>query len=252
MLKKGNKKKEVEKESTKENIKESEANPEEKNEMASTEALVATLSETFEKRNKFSNRLLIGCFSFLIFLFIGYGFMGYQLTSRISGLNESAKATGTGLDSIKNVIETLTKAQSDFVGKQTELTSIVEKAGTNVTDLQKEIPDAAAKRISVEADKITLEVSSLKNLVTQQTQDVTEITEVIMRLNTQLDVVEQQLSNAKKLNVDVAALVTLEREKYLTVLKRQADLQERQSGLAPIKVPRDPNMIFYSIGASAE
>jgi hypothetical protein len=73
-----------------------------------------------------------------------------------------------------------------------------------------------------------------------------------MRLNTQLDAVEQQLSNAKELNVDVAALVTLEREKYLTVLKRQADLQERQSGLAPIKVPRDPNMIFYSIGASAE
>ena len=41
----------------------------------------------------------------------------------------------------------------------------------------------------------------------------------------------------------------LEKENYLQVLERQADLQEKQSDRNPIKVPRDPNMVFYSISS---
>jgi len=47
-------------------------------------------------------------------------------------------------------------------------------------------------------------------------------------------------------------LVTLEKAKYLSVLERQAALQEKQTGPMAVKVPRDPNLIFYSIQSSQE
>ena len=254
MLKKGKKKKEEAEKKTatdtepKEKVSESndagaEANPGE---------LISSLSETFEKNNKFSNRLFIVCFSFLVFLMFGYGFMTYQLSSKINLLDEGARSTTLALEEANKIIETLASAQTNFVDKQSELSSVVEKAGTNVTDLQRDFPDAAAKRISIETDKVLSDVTKLAELVQQQSNDLSEITMVVNRLNDQLDDFQGELANTKDLNEDVAALVTLEREKYLTVLKRQADLQEKQRGPAAIKIPRDPNFIYYSIQSSSD
>ena len=54
------------------------------------------------------------------------------------------------------------------------------------------------------------------------------------------------LIEARKLNDDVQALVDLEKAKYHEVLERQNDLLERQKGPDFVKVPRNPNMIFFS------
>ena len=252
MLKKGKKKKEEAEKKTASDAEQqgkvsesdsagAEANPGE---------LILSLSETFEKNNKFSNRLLIVCFSFLVFLMLGYGFMAYQLSSKINLLDQGARSTAVALEEVNTIIETLASAQTNFVDKQSELSSVVEKAGINVTDLQRDFPDAAAKRISIETDKVSSDVTNLAELVQQQSSDLSEITTVVNRLNDQLGDFQGELANAKNLNEDVAALVTLEREKYLAVLKRQADLQEKQKGPAAIQIPRDPNLIYYSIQSS--
>jgi len=68
-------------------------------------------------------------------------------------------------------------------------------------------------------------------------------------LGSQLKNFENRLSNIQQLSDDVESLVILEKENYLQVLERQADLQEKQSDRNPIKVPRDPNMVFYSISS---
>jgi len=107
------------------------------------------------------------------------------------------------------------------------------------------MPEAAAKRIAIETDKVATEVVALKEEVNHVHQYITKVSNVTDLLNEQISKVELELANAKKLNSDVEALVTLEREKYLDVLERQTDLQQRQKGTAV--VPRDPNLIFYSI-----
>ena len=181
---------------------------------------------------------------------LGYGFMAYQLSSKINLLDQGARSTAVALEEVNTIIETLASAQTNFVDKQSELSSVVEKAGINVTDLQRDFPDAAAKRISIETDKVSSDVTNLAVLVQQQSVDLSEITTVVNRLNDQLEDFQGELANAKNLNEDVAALVTLEREKYLAVLERQADLQEKQKGPAAIQIPRDPNLIYYSIQSS--
>ena len=78
------------------------------------------------------------------------------------------------------------------------------------------------------------------------------MSDVTTLINSQLAEVETQLTHAKKLNTDVSALVTLEKAKYLSVLERQAELQKKQKGPLAITVPRDPNLIFYSIQSSED
>ena len=92
------------------------------------------------------------------------------------------------------------------------------------------MPEAAAKRIAIETDKVATEVVALKEEVNHVHQHITKVSNVTDLLNEQISKVELELANAKKLNSDVEALVTLEREKYLDVLERQTDLQQRQKG----------------------
>lgn len=254
MLKKGKKKKDEAEKKPPASIEQEEKviDPDNSGSAGSSDELISQLSETLDKNNKFSNRLLIICFSFLVVLMVGYGFMAYQLSSRINLLDEGARSTITGLEEVNKIIESLANAQNNFGDKQSELSSVVEKAGINVTDLQRDIPDAAAKRISVETDKVSSEVVNLAELVQQQSDDLSDITDVVSRINVQLDSFEAELANVKDLNEDVEVLVTLEREKYLAVLKRQTDLQEKQRGPAAIKIPRDPNLVYYSIQSPSD
>ena len=83
------------------------------------------------------------------------------------------------------------------------------------------------------------QVRSLSQIVAKQGKDISRATKIIDGLGNQLESFESQLMGAEKLNEDVAALVTLEKEKkYLEVLQRQTELQEQQRGPDPIKVPR--------------
>ena len=149
--------------------------------------------------------------------------------------------------SLIKIIDTLTKTQGEFTNQQEMLGQAVASAGTSVEALKVDMPDAAAKKVSKETDKVVSQVRSLSQIVSKQGKDITRASKIIEGLSGQLNSFESQIAESEKLNSDVKALVTLERAKYLEVLERQADLQEKQRGPAPIEVPRDPNLIFYSI-----
>jgi hypothetical protein len=56
------------------------------------------------------------------------------------------------------------------------------------------------------------------------------------------------VSNVQKLNADVEALITLERENYLEVLSRQVALEEaRQAEDAPPAQEPPPSIVVYPI-----
>ena len=171
--------------------------------------------------------------------------MNYQLSTRISELQESLTVTSSSVVDVNTILQDLAVSQKEVVEKQAELSAAVEKADLSVAELRNSMPEAAAKRIAIETDKVATEVVALKEEVNHVHQYITKVSNVTDLLNEQISKVELELANAKKLNSDVEALVTLEREKYLDVLERQTDLQQRQKGTAV--VPRDPNLIFYSI-----
>ena len=207
----------------------------------------AVFSDSLKKSSRTTNLILL--VSMLVFSLVigGYGFMTLQMGSKIQGLSDSMKATVDKVDELNKIIETLTETQGEFTNQQEMLGQAVASAGTSVEALKTDMPDAAAKKVSKETDKVVSQVRSLSQIVSKQGKDITRASKIIEGLSGQLNSFESQLAESEKLNSDVEALVTLERAKYLEVLERQADLQEKQRGPAPIEVPRDPNLIFYSI-----
>ena len=207
----------------------------------------AVFSDSLKKSSRTTNLMLL--VSMLVFSLVigGYGFMTLQMGSKIQGLSDSMKATVDKVDELNKIIETLTETQGEFTNQQEMLGQAVASAGTSVEALKTDMPDAAAKKVSKETDKVVSQVRSLSQIVSKQGKDITRASKIIEGLSGQLNSFESQLAESEKLNSDVEALVTLERAKYLEVLERQADLQEKQRGPAPIEVPRDPNLIFYSI-----
>ena len=207
----------------------------------------AVFSDSLKKSSRTTNLILL--VSVLVFSLVigGYGFMTLQMGSKIQGLNDNMQATVEKVDELNKIIETLTETQGEFTNQQEMLGQAVASAGTSVEALKTDMPDAAAKKVSKETDKVVSQVRSLSQIVSKQGKDITRASKIIEGLSGQLNSFESQLAESEKLNSDVEALVTLERAKYLEVLERQADLQEKQRGPAPIEVPRDPNLIFYSI-----
>ena len=207
----------------------------------------AVFSDSLKKSSRTTNLMLL--VSMLVFSLVigGYGFMTLQMGSKIQGLNDNMQATVEKVDELNKIIDTLTKTQGEFTNQQEMLGQAVASAGTSVEALKTDMPDAAAKQVSKETDKVVSQVRSLSQIVSKQGKDITRASKIIEGLSGQLNSFESQIAESEKLNSDVKALVTLERAKYLEVLERQADLQEKQRGPAPIEVPRDPNLIFYSI-----
>ena len=207
----------------------------------------AIFSDSLKKSSRTTNLILL--VSMLVFSLVigGYGFMTLQMGSKIQGLNDNMQATVEKVDELNKIIDTLTKTQGEFTNQQEMLGQAVASAGTSVEALKTDMPDAAAKKVSKETDKVVSQVRSLSQIVSKQGKDITRASKIIEGLSGQLNSFESQIAESEKLNSDVKALVTLERAKYLEVLERQADLQEKQRGPAPIEVPRDPNLIFYSI-----
>ena len=203
----------------------------------------AVFSDSLKKSSRTTNLILL--VSMLVFSLVigGYGFMTLQMGSKIQGLNDNMQATVEKVDELNKIIETLTETQGEFTNQQEMLGQAVASAGTSVEALKTDMPDAAAKKVSKETDKVVSQVRSLSQIVSKQGKDITRASKIIEGLSGQLNSFESQLAESEKLNSDVEALVTLERAKYLEVLERQADLQEKQRGPAPIEVPRDPNVI---------
>ena len=57
---------------------------------------------------------------------------------------------------------------------------------------------------------------------------------------------EKQVSNVKKLNADVEALIALEKENYLDVLQRQVAVEEaRQAEGMPVEPEPAPSIVVY-------
>jgi hypothetical protein len=251
ILKKDKKKKSVENKKTDkdETTKKNEATAEGK-EPSDTELSPEMVTEAVSKSNKFTHRLMLISVFFIVLFVSGYGVMAWQTSARVSVLNQNVQATLDSVNALNEIIAKLADNQSEFKNQQSLLLKTVEKSETNVAEMQNKIPDAAAKQVSLETDKVVVQIQDLERALKVQGKDIGLVSNVVANLGSQLTVFEDRLENVQKLSSDVEALIILEKAKYLSVLGRQADLQEKQSGPAPLKVPRDPNLVFYSIQSS--
>lgn len=215
----------------------------------SSKAMAEMIAEVVAKSNKFTHRLMTFCTVFILILIGGYGFIAWQTSSSVSALDDNIQVTLESVKELNTAIDKLAESQGEFKIQQGLLAETVAKVELSVNDMQGKIP-ASAEKVSVETSKVVAKIKDFEKVMSNQGENIAGVSNVVTSLGSQLKKFEARLQNVQKLSSDVEALVTLEKEKYFSILERQADLQEKQSGPDPIKVPRDPNLVFYSIISS--
>ncbi|MDG1165280.1 MAG: hypothetical protein P8P26_09550 [Porticoccaceae bacterium] len=199
---------------------------------------------------KLSKRILIGA---IIGLVIGLGMIGgmtYQIISQSSLIDDMLVETTERMNSMNSALATfeglklsideLAAKQTAFTGQQTLLGEAVAKAETTASNLRQQVPEAAAKSVSVETDKVAAQVKDLSGGLRKQAKQ-------IVSLGTKLESFKGRIEEVQALSASVQALITLERENYRGVLERQLALQEKDAGITVPVAPKDPNLVYYSI-----
>jgi hypothetical protein len=211
---------------------------------------VEKIEQMLKSRNSASKQMYIGA---MLTLFIGAGafiLMAAQLTSKVAQVDDMLEALTkravnmnaalSAFDELNETIQEMGIVQAQFSDQQSLLS-------TSVTSLRTDIPETAARKVAIENAVVSNKIGVLQTSLKSHGDDVAKVSKAVAALASQLNQFENKLKDVERLNADVKALVTLERENYLAVLQRQSLIQEAQSGEKVVKVPRDPNLIFYSL-----
>lgn len=195
---------------------------------------------------KLSKRILFGAVGGLV---IGLGLLGgvtyliinqgsqiddmlVQVTGRIEKMNSALDT----FETLKVSIDELAATQAAFTDQQALLGEAVAKAETSANSLRQQVPEAAAKTLSVETDKMAAQVKDLSGDLRKQAKQIASMGSKLESFKTRIDEVQA-------LNAGVQALITLEKQNYRALLERKMALEQKTGVVAPA----DPNLVYYSI-----
>jgi hypothetical protein len=166
-----------------------------------------------------------------------------QVDDMLNALTKRAVIMNSAISSFGELnvtIQEMGEIQQQFLDQQ-DLMLIA------VNEIKTQIPAETAFKVAAENAVVGSKISQIEDAVDKQSRTVANVTKSMAGLSSRIEKFEKSLVDVKRLTDDVDALVILERENYMEVLQRQTILQEAQAGKQVVKVPRDPNLIFYSI-----
>ena len=214
------------------------------------------LNDASEKSAVLASRVMIGAVSALVISVFLYGFIAFQLASRVTQVDSMLVAVSKRIVQMNSALNTfeqlrssigqLAVTQAQFSDRQMLLIEAVSRSEVSTRSLAKEVPDLAAQKVGLKTDQIATQVSSLSDDLAGQSTVVSTLSKSVGALGQQMKSLEAQVSNVKKLNADVEALIALERENYLDVLQRQVAVEEaRQAEGKPVEPEPAPSVVVY-------
>jgi len=217
---------------------------------------VNELVDASAKSASLSGRVLLGSVSALLVAIGLFVFMSFQLSDRVAqvdgmmlAISKRVVQMNSGLENFEKMnysINQLAIKQAQFADNQTLLVQAVSKAEAATKNLNTEVPDAAAKSVSAQTSVLAGQVKSLKSALVAQGAQLDKVSSSVVALGSQLKSFEGQVDNVSKLNADVEALITLERDKYLDLLRRQVELEEsRQPVEEELEEEIDNSIVVY-------
>ena len=197
---------------------------------------VKELDEASAKSNQLSGYILIGAVT-ILFVSVGvFSFMAQQLNAKTNQVDSMLVALSQRVvnmnsalslfDEIKGTMNSLAIEQAQFSDTQTDLIASVRDSVRISASIKSDVPEAAAKRVSESTAVVVKQVNALSGTVKAQSANVAKVTKSVAVLAKQLTSMQGQVGNVQALNADVQSLITLERAKYLDVLRRQVALEE--------------------------
>ncbi len=197
---------------------------------------VNELVEASAKSATLSGKILLGSVSALLVAIGLFVFMSFQLSDRVAQVDGMMVAISkrvvqmnaglTNFEKMNYSINQLAIKQAQFASNQKLLVQAVTNAEAATKNLNVEVPDAAAKSVGIETNKLAVQVNSLKSTLAKQGSQLDKVASSVVALGSQLKSFEGQVDNVSKLNADVEALITLERDKYIDLLRRQVEIEE--------------------------
>lgn len=209
----------------------------------------AWLKNLIQTSNQGLKWFLIGTTGTLVVAVVIYVLMLGQVSSRLAEVDKMLNALTTRAVKLNFVLESFDQFNDTLIHmKETQeaLASEQQVLADKVVILNLEGPEKTRRAVAKETTKIISNLGALKSDVEMQSQAVSKLTTSINELGMQLTSFDTKVSTLEALGESVDALVTLEKQQYLSVLKRQADIQQAQSGQQLPQVPRDPDIIFFS------
>jgi|GEM_PF-1075747 len=209
----------------------------------------AWLKNLIQTSNQGLKWFLIGTTGTLVVAVVIYVLMLGQVSSRLAEVDKMLNALTTRAVKLNFVLESFDQFNDTLIHmKETQeaLASEQQVLADKVVILNLEGPEKTRRAVAKETTKIISNLGALKSDVEMQSQAVSKLTTSINELGMQLTSFDTKVSTLEALGESVDALVTLEKQQYLSVLKRQADIQQAQSGQQLPQAPRDPDIIFFS------
>ena len=211
------------------------------------------LQKLVNKSNLGLKRVLIGTGATLVVSVGIFVLMLGEVSNRLAGVDTMLDALTTRAVKLNSVLESFdefNKTLGILVEAQELLSKEQEDLSKVITDLDQNGPKATQQAIEFGTSELAADVGALKGQVQSQVKGLKTLSKDVSQLGAQVKNFGVKVSDVVALSASVEALITLEKEQYLSVLERQAKIQASQSGQQLPKVPRDTDMIFFSDKAS--
>lgn len=180
----------------------------------------------------------------LIICLIFFLTMGVRMNSRINQLDSMMLAVGKrvvdlnagleSLDVINKSIETLTAQQLEQVKTQGQLETRINEALKKSESLVQGVPGETAKQVAATSDNLLKQVQGINSKLQSQAG-------AVQALGSEVKALKGAVGNVDKLNRDVEALVTLQRERYLETIQKNNTTASREKAVQfPRVAPAKP------------
>jgi hypothetical protein len=211
------------------------------------------LQNLMNKSNLGLKRVLIGTGATLVVSVGIFVLMLGEVSNRLAGVDVMLDALTTRAVKLNSVLESFdefNKTLGILVEAKELLSKEQEDLSKVITDLDQNGPKATQQAVELGASELAADFGALKGQLQSQVKGFKMLSKDVSQLGAQVKNFGAKVSDVVALSANVEALITLEKEQYLSVLERQAKIQASQSGQQLPRVPRDTNMIFFSDKAS--
>lgn len=188
----------------------------------------------------------------LIICLIFFLVMGVRMNSRVNQLDTMMLAVGKrvvdlnagleSLDVINRSIESLSAQQVEQAKTQGLIESRINEALKKSDSLVQTVPGETAKQVAASSENLLKQVQGINSRLQTQAG-------AVQTLSTEVKALKGAVGNVDKLNRDVEALVTLQKERYLETLQKNSTTSNRERA---VQFPRvNPAKPAPEVGAPA-
>jgi hypothetical protein len=210
----------------------------------------AQLNTITDRSYKQSRIILASVAGVMLLALIFFVVMGSRMISRINQLDVMLLAVGkrvvelnAGLEALNTVNSTLgalAEKQDAMTKASTDVQSRIDQSLKQAEEMVQKVPAATAKEVAATGENLAKQVQGLNSRMQAQAT-------AVQSLSTQVGALKGSVANVDKLNRDVQALVTLQRERYLEALQKNNAVALRERS---VQYPRTPSRPTAEEGAA--